>query len=156
MKESSIYQLPVYRLSTSKTRAWRYNPAAREKMVEWLTQKYRKGVIVCMDTMRVIAFISPQGNVAPAKPPFRQLPIDLIDNAPHVENCLCQAWVHPDSGIWAKNQSSKDEHHPYCQFHEHAVPNWVKEQGGFVGWEQQITLDGRKPPEEVKILLATH
>lgn len=156
MQESSLYNLPVYKLSSSKTRAWRNNPKARALIVEWLAKKYTRGVIVCMDTMRVIAFVSPQGNVSPAKPPFRRMPIDLIDNAPHVENCLCQAWVHPDSGIWAKNQCSKDEHHPYCQFHVQAVPNWLKDQGAYPGWEAQISLDGRKKPSDLKIEIVNH
>lgn len=143
-RESSLYGLPVYRLTTTQTKAWRHNDDFRGKCAKWLGSKFTRGVILCRDTMRVIAFVSPAGNVSPAKPPYRRLPIDLIANAPEAENCQCQAWVHPESEIWAKNAASKDEHHPYCQFHQQSIPNWIRDLGDFHGAKEALTLDGRK------------
>lgn len=150
-KESSYYNLPVFRLNTQQSMAWRYNPDIRKRMCVWLGSKYRQGVVVCKDTMLVIAFVSPTGLDSPAKPPYRRLPIDLAINGPDPQQCPCWHYVHPDSEVWHRHRDSKEQHHPYCQYNREAIPNWVRDFGieEMPGAGYLLQLDGRKLPVEL-------
>ena len=112
---------PLIRMNSAVTRAF-FVPAFRERMVQNWLQKYgRQGVGLCTNTLRLIAYVRPNGTLHELKPPFVRFRMWQMANAPRVfsaeQPCACAGFFDPEvQGPWKERGLHPRHHHPFCQF----------------------------------------
>lgn len=114
-------------MNTAVTRAF-FIPRIRQQMLEvWLERYGRQGVGLCTHTLRLIAYIRPDGTLHELKPPFQQFQMWQMANAPKVhstagQTCACANYYDPEvQGPWKERGLPPNHHHPFCQFSKTAV-----------------------------------
>lgn len=120
---------PYHKLTEAQARAWCLPPPfgleVRRKMASQLSKMYPAGCGVCSPTMKLVAYVQPDGNLRLLMAPFKVIPISAIANKPKETDCPClQFWDPEVKGPW-KNRSEGERqrfggHHPMCQYQRDA------------------------------------
>jgi len=128
-----------YRLNSAATKMWLINPTFRRRLGGKLSYQYRSGVGICSATLRLIAYVQPNGAIRELPPPHQERQMHEMSNAPKPKRCACFNFWDPESGgSWGERGESS--HHPHCQFNPLAAPSFqlaqqaaaqrIKETGG--------------------------
>lgn len=94
----------------------------RRKMASQLAKMYpQNGCGVCSATMKLVAYVSPRGELRVLLPPFKLIPIHRIANKPAIRDCPCFQFFDPAvGGAWGQRSEGERErlggHHPMCQY----------------------------------------
>lgn len=111
--------VPIHRLNSPQTVLWLYKGNVQRRMASNLSKRYKAGVGVCSATLRLIAYVDPNGGVRELAYPHKKYEMHQISNQPLLTECQCAAFFDPESGgAWRKRDDklSRGEHHPMCQF----------------------------------------
>lgn len=116
--------VPYHKLTEAQGRAWIFPGEVgvniRRSMCSQLAKMYpTSGVGVCSPTMKLIAYVQPNGSTRFLTAPFKVIPISAIANKPKEAECPCQDFFDPEvKGPWRQRSSGK--HHPFCQYEKDA------------------------------------
>lgn len=115
-----------HKLTERQERAWllpgKVGQGIRRGMASALAKMYPKnGCGICSSKMKLIAYVSPRGELRMLVAPFRVIPIHAIANKPAVRDCPCLEFWDPEiRGPWrARSEGERARyggHHPMCQY----------------------------------------
>lgn len=115
-----------HKLTEKQGKAWclpePFGGNVRRQMASMLAKLYpQNGCGVCSPSMKLVAYVSPRGELRLLVAPFRKIPIALIANKPALKDCPCFEFVDTEiKGPW-KNRPEAERlkyggHHPMCQY----------------------------------------
>lgn len=124
---TNIHDQEVFhKLTERQAKAWclpaPMGPEVRRKMASQLARMYpQNGCGVCSPTMKLVAYVSPKGELRMLTAPFRVIPIARIANKPAVNDCPCFRFFDPEvKGPWGSRGEGERArlggHHPMCQY----------------------------------------
>lgn len=106
---------PLHKLTQTQTLAWITSTELRRSLASSLVRHYQGGCGVVSATMRLFAYVAPNGAVQELAPPHRAVERWHIANQPKPVECQCAGFYDPESqGPW-RNRGG-DDHHPLCQY----------------------------------------
>lgn len=122
--------IPLHRLNSAQTKLWLID---NRPTAAFLAKTYRCGVGVLSATLRLIAYVQPDGIVRPLPPPHKRYEMWQIANMPSVQynECACRNFWDPENGRWAERNTN--QHHPFCQFDQTAQAVFERSQQVAVG-----------------------
>lgn len=121
---------PLHLLNFTQTKLWLKNAVYQKRFARKIVRKYSRtgfGVMLCNQWL--VAKVDPAGRIEVIPPPHKKFEIWQAANAPQVSpedegpKCACLEYYYPEAqGPWKlTKQAERGEHHPFCQFHPHAV-----------------------------------
>ncbi len=106
---------PLHKLTETQTRCWLTSRELQRALADGLAKRYQQGVGVCTATLRLIAYVAPNGRVQELPPPHRGVQRWELANQPAVSECPCLGFFDPEvQGPW--RQRGSEAHHPLCQY----------------------------------------
>lgn len=118
--------VPYHKLTEAQGRAWclpaHVGDNVRRSMASQLAKMYpTAGCGVCSPTMKLVAYVSPQGALRLLTAPFKVIPISAIANKPSTSDCPCQQFYDPEvRGPFRSRADASSRHHPFCQYEKDA------------------------------------
>lgn len=112
--------VPLHMLTGNETKMWLGAGALRKAIAEKIRFNYPSGAAVLSISGHLIAYVQPNGAVRELPPPHRRFEKWQIANKPKPNECACREFYDPEiGGPWRLRGT--DDHHPVCEFDQHAV-----------------------------------
>lgn len=107
---------------------WLLSKSWKMEQARILLLGYKGGCGVCAATCRLIAVVTPDGNVRDLKRPFKKYELWQMQNKPAPNECPCANYYDPEVQGPYRDKGLRD-HHPFCQFEQTAGVVFVDAQG---------------------------